>query len=329
MNVVYSSSDSYSPVAGVSLFSLLENNQSSDELNVFIIDNNISDKNKEKFIKTCNKFGRKLTFIPIANIEKMAGTSIDTGRWNISTFARLFYATLLPNDVEKVIHIDCDTMVMTSLEEFWNTDMEGKIVAGSLECIGDNYKTEIGLSKDDTYINAGNIMLNLKKIREDNTEELFKKFLREHRQLSFVDQPVLNGCVKNSEKLVVPLNFNAYSIIYYLKYNNLKRAKRVSQYYSEAEVKDAVENPWIVHFTTCFMDGSRPWIENNSHPLLGKYLDYRRRSEWGGEPLWKDSRGTLKRAAYKIFRILPQSFVAFSIGFIHNGIIPLMKKIKK
>lgn len=37
MNVVYSSSDSYSPVAGVSLFSLLENNQSSAELNVFII----------------------------------------------------------------------------------------------------------------------------------------------------------------------------------------------------------------------------------------------------------------------------------------------------
>ena len=128
MNIVYSSSDSYSPVAGVSLLSLLENNQSSAQLNVFIIDNGISDKNKEKFRKTCNKFGRKLTFIPIANIEKLAGASIDTGRLNISTFARLFYATLLPDDGEKVIHIDCDTMVMTSLEPFWNTDMEGKIV---------------------------------------------------------------------------------------------------------------------------------------------------------------------------------------------------------
>lgn len=328
MNIVYSSSDSYSPVAGVSLLSLLENNQSSEELNVYIIDNNISDKNKGKFIKTCNKFGRNLTFIPIANIEKMAGTSIDTGRWNISTFARLFYATLLPENVEKVIHIDCDTMVMTSLEPLWNTDMDGKIVAGALECIGDNYKTEIGLSKDDTYINAGNIMLNLKKIREDNTEELFKKFLREHHQLSFVDQPVLNGCVKNEEKLVVPLNFNAYSIIYYIKYNNLKKAKRVSHYYSESEVKDAVDNPWIVHFTTCFMDGSRPWIENNAHPLLNKYLDYRRRSEWGDEPLWKDNRSFLKRTAYKMFTVLPQGFVATSIGFVHNVIIPLKNRRK-
>lgn len=39
MNVVYSSSDSYSMVAGISMYSLLENNQSVDELNIFLIEN--------------------------------------------------------------------------------------------------------------------------------------------------------------------------------------------------------------------------------------------------------------------------------------------------
>lgn len=38
MNVVYSSSDSYSMVAGISMYSLLENNQSVDELNIFLIE---------------------------------------------------------------------------------------------------------------------------------------------------------------------------------------------------------------------------------------------------------------------------------------------------
>ena len=90
MNIVYSSSDSYAPIAGVSLFSLLESNKESEEINIFIVDNHISDKNKDKFKKTCADFGRKLTFIPIADIEKLAGTSIDIGRWNISTFGRLF-----------------------------------------------------------------------------------------------------------------------------------------------------------------------------------------------------------------------------------------------
>ena len=329
MNVVYSSSDSYASVAGVSMYSLLCNNKSSKELNIYIVDNNISEKNKEKFRKMCSDFGRSLTFIPIADIEKLAGTKIDIGRWNISTFGRLFEASLLPDSVEKVIHIDCDTMVMSSLEDLWNRDMEGKIVAGSLECIGDSYKTEIGLSKDDTYINAGNIMLNLKKIREDNTEELFRSYIKNHSHLSFVDQAVLNACVKSDEKLVVPLDYNAYSIIYYIKYKNLKKVKKVTTFYSEEEVEKAVKKPAIVHFTTCFMDGSRPWIENNVHPLLSTYLDYKSKSPWTDTPIWKDPRNPLKRFAYKMFRTLPQGFVAWSIGMIHGVLIPFKNSFKK
>ena len=150
MNIVYSSSDSYAPIAGVSLYSLLKNNKQCKELSVFIIDNNISEKNKEKFTTLCAEFNRPLYFVPIADIEKLTGTSIDIGRWNISTFGRLFEASLLPEWVEKVIHIDCDTMIMSSLEPLWEKDMTGKIVAGALECIGDSYKTEIGLTPKDT-----------------------------------------------------------------------------------------------------------------------------------------------------------------------------------
>ena len=326
MNIVYSSSDSYAPIAGVSLFSLLESNKESEEINIYIIDNHISEKNKTKFRKTCTDFGRKLTFIPISDIEKLAGTSIDIGRWNISTFGRLFEASLLPESVEKVIHVDCDTMVMSSLEPLWNTDMDGKIVAGALDCIGDHYKAEVGLASDSTCINAGNIVLNLKKIRTDGTEEKFKKYIREHSHLSFVDQAVINACTTNDEKIRLPLNYNVYSMVFYIKFKNLKHVKRVSNYYSEKEVKNAVDNPCIVHFTTCFMDGTRPWMENNAHPLLSKYLDFKGRSEWADEPLWKDDRNAVKKAAYKMFNILPQSFVAWSVGFVHDVIIPLKNK---
>ena len=48
MNVVYSSSDSYTMVAGISMYSLLCNNKDAKELNIFMIDNQI----KEEGIKT-------------------------------------------------------------------------------------------------------------------------------------------------------------------------------------------------------------------------------------------------------------------------------------
>ena len=115
-------------------------------------------------------------------------------------------------------------------------------------------------------------------------------------------------------------------MVFYIKFKNLKHVKRVSNYYSEKEVKNAVDNPCIVHFTTCFMDGTRPWMENNAHPLLSKYLDFKGRSEWADEPLWNDDRNAVKKAAYKMFNILPQSFVAWSVGFVHDVIIPLKNK---
>lgn len=327
MNVVYSSSDSYSMVAGISMYSLLENNQDVEELNIFLIDNGITDANKARFVKMCGDFNRKINFIPISDIEKLTGTSINIGRWNISTFARLFYASLLPGWVEKVIHIDCDTMIMSSLKPLWDIDMQDKIVAGAYECIGDSYKKEISMKSDDLYISAGNIMLNLAQIRKQGLEEKFKKFIQEHRHLSFVDQPVLNACTSNEEKLLIPLNYNAYSIVFYLKYRNAKKAKRVSQYYTEQEVLEAVNNPCIVHFTTCFMDGTRPWIENNFHPMLDKYLEFKALSPWNEVPLWEDKRGGVKKLAYKAFRTLPQGFVCSSIGFVHDVIVPFKNKL--
>ena len=50
MNVVYSSSDSFAPIAGVAITSLLVNNKDADELNIFLIDNNISEENKRNFV---------------------------------------------------------------------------------------------------------------------------------------------------------------------------------------------------------------------------------------------------------------------------------------
>ena len=62
MNVVYSSSDSYSMVAGISMYSLLENNRSVDELNIFLIENGMTQENKDKFSTMCKKFDRHFRY---------------------------------------------------------------------------------------------------------------------------------------------------------------------------------------------------------------------------------------------------------------------------
>ena len=48
MNIVYSSSDSYAPIAGVSIMSLLHNNTDADEINIIrsLKQQHLSMKNK-------------------------------------------------------------------------------------------------------------------------------------------------------------------------------------------------------------------------------------------------------------------------------------------
>ena len=50
MNVVYYSSDFFSEMCGVSIESLLENNTKTDEINIYIVEDNISDINKERLL---------------------------------------------------------------------------------------------------------------------------------------------------------------------------------------------------------------------------------------------------------------------------------------
>ena len=64
MNIVYSSSDSYAPIAGVSIMSLLHNNTDADEINIYMIDNNISDENKKRFENMVDNSAEILFYSP-------------------------------------------------------------------------------------------------------------------------------------------------------------------------------------------------------------------------------------------------------------------------
>lgn len=329
MNIVYSSSDLYAPIAGVSLYSLLESNRDAEELNIYIIDNGISRENREKFQSMCREFGRNIVFYPIMDIEKLTGSAVDIGKWNISTFARLFEASLFPETVRKVIHVDCDTIVTGSLQPLWDLDLGERIVAGAMDCLSPGYRREIGLGEDAIYLNAGVILLNLEQIRKRGIEEKFKAHISRNAKLTYVDQAVLNACLGDGDKLVVPLEYNIYAVIYYVNYRNLLRLRRAKDFYTEKQVSHAKDHPVVVHFSACFIDGSRPWMENNVHPMLDAYLDYKSRSPWADEPLWQDNRGKGKRIITKIIRWMPQWLMCSLVGVVHGVLVPYRNMHRK
>ena len=63
MNIVYYSSDLFSEMCGVAIQSLCENNKDADDINIYVVEDNISDENKKRLNNIVQHFSRKIFFI--------------------------------------------------------------------------------------------------------------------------------------------------------------------------------------------------------------------------------------------------------------------------
>lgn len=334
MEILYSSSDSYAFLTGISILSLLDNNKTTEEINIYIMDNHISEENKEKLRQVVDSYGRNIYFVPMPDMKALTGEEIDTRRWNISTFGRLYMASALPETVHKVLNIDCDTIVVGSLESLWDTDMGTKVFGGMLECINDRYRRNIGVKNGDYYLNGGVVFLNLDEARKENYEKQFTDYIKTYgSSLAYLDQDVLNGVVNQEKKLKLPMKYNTLSIYFYATYEQVLKIRRGKKedFYSKEEFTDAVNNPVIVHFTTCFLDGFRPWIVGNKHPLLQRFLEYKARSPWADVPLAEDNRSSFIKLRTKLIRYCPRFILCSAASVLHGVIIPdrNYKKMKR
>lgn len=216
MDILYSSSDSYAFLTGISILSLLENNRECDAIHIYIMDNHISDINKNKLIEVVKEYRRDISFVPMPDMKELTGQEIDTRRWNISTFGRLYMASALPETVHKVLNIDCDTIIVDTIEPLWNTDMTGKVFGGMLECINDRYRRNVGKNDGDYYLNGGIVFLNLDEVRVGNYERKFTDYITKYgSSLAYLDQDVLNGVVEQEKKVKLPMRYNTLSIYFY------------------------------------------------------------------------------------------------------------------
>lgn len=330
MNVVYSTSDAYSEIAGVSIVSLFENCMDIAEINVYVIDIGISDNNKTKLQELANRYSRKMYFLRKVNIEKLVGTHINVGRWHISTFSRLFLLHVLPEDMKKVIYIDCDMIIRHSLQALWNMDMDGAWVMGADDCRGKLYRTNIGIPENSIYINNGLLVIDLEAWRDNNAEIMFIDYIKKYNgDITYMDQGVLNGVFQPLKKVkLLPISYNAQTACYDLGYDGLQVCRNPVWAYTKEEFEKSIEDPVIVHFTTCFLSGTRPWMTGDRHQYQPEFIRYRNMTDWRNDPLWKNNTKFMKKVMTAVCRLLPK-YVTFNvIRIVHVWIYPAIRSIK-
>lgn len=336
MNVAYHSSDSFSPVLGTSIVSLFENNRDIDEINVYVIEENILQENKLKLISIAEQYGRDIHFIPMPDINKTQNLGLKKVRkdWIFNSYCRLFLDQLLPKEVHRVLYMDSDVLVTGDLSELWNTDMTGYCAAGVMDCLGEKYYKLLGLKKNARYCNSGVILQNLDLWRESNIGERVRKYVhRNGGYVFFMEQSVYNA-VFQGEILILPPKYNTYTLMQYLSYKELLRLRKPKDFYQKSEINDAVKDPKIMHLTNLFLVTNRAWYENTNHPEKQKYAYYKGLTPWKDEPDFSDRRSVRKKILQTIVDHIPRAIVISFAELIYNtvrilNIKRLMRKYRK
>lgn len=281
LNVLFSSDDHYAQHLGAAMQSLLENNQDFTVIRIYIIDNQISDLSKEKLCDIVRKFSNGAIFwISFEKWESKLQLNL-TWSISISAYARLFVAEMIPDEIDRILYLDCDMIVCDSLQNLWNTDLLDCILGAVQDSIGDSTKNAVGLLPEEPYFNSGMLLIDLAKWRNLDIGTKCVHFIAEKKgSVVHHDQGVLNGVLKN-QWFRLPLCDNLMTIHFIL---NRRRVMDYfgerSEFYSENEIMDAKEHPVIMHYTPSFT--SRPWCKDCKHPRRALYWENLDKTPWKG-----------------------------------------------
>ena len=228
-------------------------------------DDTLTQENKQKFLRTAQKYSQSVNFIDITKYKSLITAKLEaiSEKYTIGTLFRMFMPDELP-DLDKVIYLDVDLLVSLDIRELWDIDLENKSIAGVL----DNsllklkpfpFSWRANMIKFincrmDSYINAGVVVMNLRKIREagsfiDTSINWFKRY----GQFAYTpDQDAINSIFSEDIKYI-DSKFNTSDL--------------------NIEMKDCI-------FHAC-TKGLHPWdsFRNRKHDIF--FWAMYRKSAWG------------------------------------------------
>lgn len=272
MNILVTINDNYMLPLLIMLESLFKNE--TEKMTIYLFYSDVSYRNRKRLNTYINKQGSK--FVSLYVKEEIFNNAPVLRYFTKEMYYRFLCSSLLPQTVERVLYLDPDILIRSSIYDFYCSDFNGKQLIGiedyTLNYITPDKKYAIGLTKDMTYINSGVLLFNLKKMRESFNINDFISILEKNRdKISFPDQDIMNLYFKNDIKLerrIYNYNTGYGSIVNMLKYFFGMKEK---------------DEPVIVHY----MGEYKPWHVDYFGKYFFEYYFYlKKHLSWRGKVLF-------------------------------------------
>lgn len=204
--------------------------------------------------------------------ERIAGLGV-LPRIPAVMWYRVLTPELLP-EVDRLLYLDCDTLVCERLDELWQRELGGDLAAACENAFDQGrpaHLSRLGLADTQPYFNSGVLLLNLDQWRAEGTSARIVELARARAaQLCWPDQDALNLALVGRWQALHP-RWNTQNALY------VSRAAR--RQIGAARVREATRRPGIVHF-----EGPgfcKPWHPLCKHPRRAHYLRLRAQTRWG------------------------------------------------
>lgn len=289
-NIVFAADSNYLPHLAVALLSMIDNNRRL-ELNVHVLNNDISQKDWKKLLQLTKNSSAKLFDIKIQREEY---SDLPTsGHLKLQTWYRLSIPDVL--NVKKALYLDSDIEINGSLIELLEYDL-GDYYLAAVEEPGDPPST-LGLQSGNKYFNAGVMLFNLDAWRRHQVSLKALSFAMNFPdRISWADQCALNYMLQG-RWLSLPEKFNYQKKSVEL-IGRSNTSKEMDIYHDN--------NPVIVHY-----NGSvKPWHILSDHPFKKLYWDYRKKTSWNSLFFDDDIKGYIH---FIYIKLVPKNLKNFII----------------
>lgn len=214
----------------------------------------------------------------------------------------IWYRVLLPDllpELDRILYLDCDTLVVDTLAPLWLTDLTGCYVAAVRNLIEPKLATRhhaFGIPPAQTYFNSGMLLFNLELMRQDRCIERLLEHARHYRQRSiWPDQDSLNYALGPKCRLLHP-RWNSQNSFFFWP--------EAREAFGEQTLVEATGTPAILHFEG--PEDRKPWHYLNTHPYRARYWQHLRATPFPvPAPAGRNWRNILRRyLPERLFEVL-------------------------
>ncbi len=200
--IFYACDEAFVPYTIVSLTSMIENASKNRRYRIHVLYAKMSEKMKDEVKKLQNEFFEIVFVCVEAELDKIGKVLPLRHYYSKTTYFRLFIAELF-SEYKKAIYIDSDTVVLGDVSQLYDTKISDNLVGACHEqamvqhpIFGEYAEKVVGIDRN-KYFNAGMLLINCERFREDGIFEKFLNLLGEYDFIVTQDEDYLNVLCKD------------------------------------------------------------------------------------------------------------------------------------